>query len=159
MKLKLKSIHSPLLFGIYATLTAIPMFIIFSLSASAIVICIISLFGYPQAPTWLLITLLPLLLNPAMGILGIVYGIIKIKTRCAMLITDSAALEAYKTKNRVWQGIASLEVTKRGRMLFCFYSGGVKEEIENYSMLVKSEDGINFTEPIAVAYRDRKSVV
>lgn len=85
MKLKLKSIHSPLLFGIYAALTAIPLFIIFSLSASAIVIFIISLFGYPQAPTWLLITLLPLLLNPTMGILGIVYGIIKIRTRYAWL--------------------------------------------------------------------------
>lgn len=78
----------------------------------------------------------------------------KIKTRCAMLITDKNALAAYTSKNRIWQGIASLEVTKRGRMLFCFYSGGVKEEIENYSMLVKSEDGVNFTEPIAVAYRE-----
>lgn len=69
-----------------------------------------------------------------------------------MLITDKKALSAYEAKNRIWQGIASIEVTRGGRIFSCFYSGGVREEIGNYSMVVTSEDGVNFTEPIAVAY-------
>ena len=72
-----------------------------------------------------------------------------------MLITDKNALAAYTSENRVWQGIASLEVTDKGRIFFCFYSGGVREEVGNYSMLVVSDDGgKSFSEPIAVAYRE-----
>lgn len=35
-----------------------------------------------------------------------------------------------------------------------FYSGGKTEEIGNYVLLVKSDDGINFSEPVAVCYED-----
>ena len=71
-----------------------------------------------------------------------------------MFITDSNELQKYTTGHRVWQGIPSIEITKEGRIYSCFYSGGVKEELGNFVMLVVSKDGVNFSEPIAVAYKD-----
>lgn len=71
-----------------------------------------------------------------------------------MLITDKKELQKYTSEHRIWQGIPSIEVTKKGRIYSCFYSGGIKEELGNYAMLVMSDDGINFSEPIAVAYKD-----
>ena len=73
-----------------------------------------------------------------------------------MLITDKSALSAYNTENRIWQGIPGIEVTPGGRIFATFYSGGIKEDLGNYSILVKSDDGINFSEPIAVAYAGEK---
>ena len=73
-----------------------------------------------------------------------------------MLITDKSALCAYNTENRIWQGIPGIEVTPGGRIFATFYSGGIKEDLGNYSILVKSDDGINFSEPIAVAYAGEK---
>ena len=35
-----------------------------------------------------------------------------------------------------------------------FYFGGTKEQIGNFSVIVMSDDGVNFTEPIAAAYMD-----
>lgn len=71
-----------------------------------------------------------------------------------MFITDKKELQKYTTTHRIWQGIPSIEVTKGGRIFSCFYSGGIKEELGNYVMLVYSDDGVNFSEPIAVAYKD-----
>ena len=70
-----------------------------------------------------------------------------------MLITDKQKLQKYTTEHRLWQGIPGIEVTKKGRIFSCFYSGGVKEELGNFVVLIKSEDGVNFSEPIAVAYK------
>lgn len=73
-----------------------------------------------------------------------------------MLITDKELLKNYtKTKN-LWVGIPSIEVTKKGRTFLTFYSGGTKEEIGNYVILIKSDDGINFSEPIAVCFEEGK---
>ena len=69
-----------------------------------------------------------------------------------MLITDKTKLKEYTTENRIWQGIPGIEVTKKGRIFACFYSGETKETIGNFCLLIKSEDGENFSEPIAVAY-------
>jgi len=69
-----------------------------------------------------------------------------------MLITEKNKLKKYNSEHRIWQGIPSIEVTKKGRIFLTFYSGGIKEEIENYSFIIKSDDGENFSEPIAVAY-------
>lgn len=70
-----------------------------------------------------------------------------------MLITDRAALARYASPHRLWQGIPSIEVTKGGRIFLTFYSGGTKEQIGNFSMLVISDDGGGtFSEPIAAAY-------
>lgn len=69
-----------------------------------------------------------------------------------MLITDKEELKKYASEWRIWQGIPSIEVTKNGRMFCVFYSGETDETIGNYCVLVKSEDGVNFTEPIAVIY-------
>ena len=69
-----------------------------------------------------------------------------------MLITDKKELEKYTTEKRLWQGIPGIEVTKKGRIFAAFYSGGVEEELENYAALIKSDDGVNFSEPIAVVF-------
>lgn len=71
-----------------------------------------------------------------------------------MLVTDKNELKKYTTPNRLWQGIPSIEVTKKGRIFMTFYSGGIDEEIGNFSMVTVSDDGVNFSEPIAVAVKD-----
>lgn len=71
-----------------------------------------------------------------------------------MLITNPRELRRFYTEKRLWQGIPSVEVTKKGRVFVTFYSGGVKEEIGNFAMVVKSDDGISYTEPIVAAYMD-----
>ncbi|MBQ8588248.1 MAG: helix-turn-helix domain-containing protein [Clostridia bacterium] len=71
-----------------------------------------------------------------------------------MLITDKENLQKYTTEHRIWQGIPSIEVTKKGRIFATFYSGGIKEDIGNYAMLVVSDDGVNFSEPVAVVYKE-----
>lgn len=71
-----------------------------------------------------------------------------------MFYTDSDKLKKYTAENRLWQGIPGIEVTKKGRIFLTFFSGGIKEEIGNYVVLIKSDDGKSFSEPIAVAYED-----
>lgn len=71
-----------------------------------------------------------------------------------MLITNPEILKKYTREKRLWQGIPSIEVTKKGRIFLTFYSGGVKEEIGNYSFIVKSDDGVNFSEPIVAAFEE-----
>ena len=74
-----------------------------------------------------------------------------------MLITQKKDLEKYETGHRIWQGIPSIERTQRGRLFAAFYSGGIKEQAGNYCMLVKSDDdGVTWTEPIAVAYKNEQ---
>ena len=64
-------------------------------------------------------------------------------------------LQKYRDSKRLWQGIPSIEVTKRGRIFLTFYSGGVKEEIGNYVIVIKSDDGGNhFSEPIVIVKED-----
>ncbi|MBE6702354.1 MAG: exo-alpha-sialidase [Ruminococcaceae bacterium] len=69
-----------------------------------------------------------------------------------MLITDKNELKRFITQKRIWQGIPSIEVTKKGRVFVTFYSGGIKEEIGNYCMLVESRDGLRYSEPIAATF-------
>lgn len=70
-----------------------------------------------------------------------------------MLITDKKELVQYTSDKRHWQGIPGIEVTAKGRLFAIFYSGGITEDVGNYSLLVKSDDGgKSWTEPIAVAY-------
>lgn len=73
-----------------------------------------------------------------------------------MLLIKPEQLKKYSTNQRHWQGIPSVEVTKKGRIFVTFYSGGVKEEIGNYSFVVMSDDGVHYTEPIAVAMAEEK---
>ena len=72
----------------------------------------------------------------------------------AMLITNELELRQYYADKRLWQGISSIEVTPKGRIFITFYSGGTKEEFGNFAMIVKSDDGISYSEPIAVAYKE-----
>ena len=68
-----------------------------------------------------------------------------------MLITDKNALEFYSIDKRIWQGIPSIEVTRGGRIFLTYYSGGIKEDIGNYCILSKSDDGEHF-EDVAITY-------
>ncbi len=70
-----------------------------------------------------------------------------------MLIIDRTILQRFSANNRVWQGIPSIERTKRGRMFSTFYSGNIKETTGNYAvLLISDDDGIHWSEPVAVAY-------
>lgn len=70
-----------------------------------------------------------------------------------MLFTDKNTLKEYSADKRLWQGIPSIEVTRGGRIFLTFYSGGTKEEIGNYCVLSKSDDGEHF-EDIAITYKE-----
>lgn len=71
-----------------------------------------------------------------------------------MLITDKKALKNYAASKCLWVGIPSIEVTAKGRTFLTFYSGGKCEEIGNYAILIKSDDGINYSDPIAVCFEE-----
>ena len=71
-----------------------------------------------------------------------------------MLITNKELLKNYTKSKNLWAGIPSIEVTKNGRTYLTFYSGGTKEEIGNYVLLIKSDDGIHFSEPVAVCFEE-----
>ena len=71
-----------------------------------------------------------------------------------MFITEENSLKKYGTPYRLWQGIPGIEVTKKGRIFSTFDSGGTKEEVNNFVVLLKSDDGIYFGEPIAVAFEE-----
>ena len=55
-----------------------------------------------------------------------------------MFITEENSLKKYGTPYRLWQGIPGIEVTKKGRIFSTFYSGGIKEEVNNFVVLLKS---------------------
>jgi len=69
-----------------------------------------------------------------------------------MLITNKNELIKYYSSKRIWQGIPGIEVTSKGRIFSTFYSGGIGEDVGNYVVLLKSDNGVDFGEPIAVAY-------
>ena len=71
-----------------------------------------------------------------------------------MLITDCEALKQYYTQKRIWQGIPAIEVTRKGRVFSAFYSGGVQEGVGNFALLLRSDNGVDFSEPIAVAFEE-----
>ena len=71
-----------------------------------------------------------------------------------MLITDKTILKNYNSQKCLWLGIPSIEVTKGGRTFLTFYSGGTREEIGNYVMLIMSDDRKNFSDPIAVCFEE-----
>lgn len=69
-----------------------------------------------------------------------------------MLCTNPNELKRFYSENRIWQGIPSIEVTEKGRIFLTFYSGGTKEELGNYAVLIRSDNGGDFSEPIAAAF-------
>lgn len=70
-----------------------------------------------------------------------------------MLITDGNELEKFGAKYRIWQGVPGIEVTVGGRIFSTFYSGNIREDIGNFTLLVYSDDGgVTFSSPIAVVY-------
>ncbi len=70
-----------------------------------------------------------------------------------MLITEKTALDRFISPNRIWQGIASIERTEKGRLFATFYSGNCKETLGNYALLLSSDDeGETWTDPTACAY-------
>ena len=71
-----------------------------------------------------------------------------------MLITNQEILKNHVASKCLWHGIPSIEVTKKGRIFLTFYSGGVREGFGNFVLLVKSEDGVHFSDPVAVCYEE-----
>ena len=71
-----------------------------------------------------------------------------------MLVTNKNELIKYYTPYRIWQGIPSIEVTKNGRIFITFYSGGVKEAVGNFAVVAFSDNGRDFSEPVAVAVKE-----
>lgn len=69
-----------------------------------------------------------------------------------MFITDREQLKNFGAGCRLWQGVPTVERTKKGRVFVSFYSGGTKEWLGNYCLLTCSDDGEHFSDPIAVAY-------
>ena len=67
-----------------------------------------------------------------------------------MLLTDQKLLTAYGSTKRLWQGIPGIEVTPGGRRFVVFYSGGSREGIGNYIVLLRAEAGGDFSEAYAV---------
>ncbi len=69
------------------------------------------------------------------------------------IITDKEQLQEFTSPNRLWEGIPGIEVTKKGRLFCCFFSGAISETIGNYSLLIKSDDaGNTWSEPILAAF-------
>lgn len=66
--------------------------------------------------------------------------------------------EKYKDKNRPWQGIPSIEVTKNGTLWAVFYSGGARESNENYALVVRSDDKGKTWSDIQIAIEHPDSV-
>lgn len=57
----------------------------------------------------------------------------------------------YAATQRLWQGIPGIERTKNGRLYATWYSGGKGEGIENFVLVVRSDDdGQSWSEPILV---------
>ncbi len=71
-----------------------------------------------------------------------------------MLITDQTKFAPFAPENNLWVGIPGIEVTKKGRHFLTFYSGGIKEDIGNHVVLMKSEDGKNYNETVAICYEE-----
>ena len=53
-------------------------------------------------------------------------------------------------KERKWQGIPGIEKTKNGTFWITFYSGGEKEDTNNYILVGRSRDAINWETPCLV---------
>ena len=71
-----------------------------------------------------------------------------------MLITDRETLKLYTAGHRLWQGIPGIEVTARGRAFVSFYSGGTKEQIGNFAIVVTSDGKGGFTDAVLAAYEE-----
>lgn len=71
-----------------------------------------------------------------------------------MLITDKNEIVKFSSPYRLWHGVPGIEVTRGGRIFSTFYSGGTKESVNNFIVLTKSDDGVNFSEPIAVLFKE-----
>lgn len=71
-----------------------------------------------------------------------------------MLITDKEQLKQYAADHRVWQGIPGIARTKGGRLFVSLYSGNIKETYGNFVGVIESRDGVRFSEPVAVAFKE-----
>lgn len=69
-----------------------------------------------------------------------------------MLTTDKEILRQCTSDKCLWMGIPSIEVTKKGRTFLTYYSGGTTEQIGNFVCLLKSDDGVDFGQPVAVCW-------
>lgn len=71
-----------------------------------------------------------------------------------MLIVDPIALKNFSSSHRVWQGIPGIAHTKGGKTFVSFYSGKTEEIYGNFAVVIQSENGVDFSEPIVAAYKE-----
>lgn len=75
-----------------------------------------------------------------------------------MLVVSKRLLARFYSEKRLWQGIPSIEKSRKGRLFASFYSGGTKEEYGNFCAVIKSDDdGKSWSEPVLVAYNGKSS--
>jgi len=68
--------------------------------------------------------------------------------------------EIYAEGIRKFQGCPTVATTKGGRIFLAWYAGGTKEpHMENYNVLHKSDDGVNFGEPILIIPSSKENLV
>ncbi len=79
--------NRPVITGIIAVVSPVPLFVLSILWSWICFFGIgMGLLNYDPVPLWMLIlSLLPLLISPTLGLLGIIHGIAKIKTNKAWL--------------------------------------------------------------------------
>ena len=70
-----------------------------------------------------------------------------------MLIADPNELKPYYACHRVWQGIPGIVHTKGGRTFVSFYSGNITEAFGNFALVLRSDNGTDFGEPVVAAFQ------
>ena len=79
--------NTPVEAGKFALLSALPLLIVYSLCYCFVFLVIfVGVFGFDTVPEWMLVvSLLPLLTGPLLGVMGIIHSIVKIKEKRAWL--------------------------------------------------------------------------
>ena len=77
---------------------------------------------------------------------------------CDLLLNPKDPI--YDEEIRRFQGCPTIAVTKGGRIFLAWYAGGTKEpHMENYNVLIKSEDGVNWSEPVLIIPSSKERLV
>ena len=67
---------------------------------------------------------------------------------------------AYAEDIRQFQGCPTIAVTRSGRIYLGWYAGGVREpDMDNYNLLVYSDDGLTWSDPVLVIPSSRENRV
>lgn len=72
-----------------------------------------------------------------------------------MFVTDKKELEKFSEPHRLWQGIPSIERTRKGRLFFQFnWTETIDEKVDTHAVILKTDDGKRFDIIAAVYVKD-----